>query len=74
MSGRTKGVSRGKRKDGGCDGGKEQNARFYVKMQSAASPHFYVTQKNRHNTKERLELKKSNPVVRRHVIYKEAKL
>ena len=54
--------------------GKSKDARSYVKMRSAASPHFYVTQKNRHNTKERLELKKYDPVVRRHVIYKEAKL
>lgn len=33
----------------------------------------YVTQKNRRNTPERLELKKYNPILRRHTIHKEIK-
>ena len=33
----------------------------------------YVTQKNRKNTPERLELKKYNPILRRHTIHKEIK-
>lgn len=48
--------------------------RSYVKMQSSESPHCYYTEKNRNNTKEKLELKKYDPIVRKHVIYKEAKM
>jgi len=33
----------------------------------------YITQKNRRNTPERLELKKYNPILRRHTIHKEIK-
>ena len=33
----------------------------------------YVTQKNRKNTPERLELKKYNPILRKHTIHKEIK-
>ena len=34
----------------------------------------YTTSKNRRNTQEKLELKKFDPVVRQHVLYKEAKI
>lgn len=33
----------------------------------------YVTQKNRKNTPERLELKKYNPILRKHTLHKEIK-
>lgn len=33
----------------------------------------YVTTKNRRNTPDRLELKKYNPVLRKHTIHKEIK-
>lgn len=33
----------------------------------------YVTTKNRRNTPERLELKKYNPVLRKHTVHKEIK-
>ena len=33
----------------------------------------YNTTKNKHNTTERLELKKYNPFLRRHTIHKETK-
>ena len=36
--------------------------------------HFYTTTKNKKTTPEKLEMKKFDPVVRRHVIYKEAKI
>ncbi|PNH10182.1 50S ribosomal protein L33, partial [Tetrabaena socialis] len=36
-----------------------------------ATPSRYVTQKNRKNTPERLELKKYNPYLRRHTVHKE---
>lgn len=38
-----------------------------------ATPSRYVTQKNRKNTPERLELKKYNPFLRRHTLHKEVK-
>ncbi|NBV75510.1 MAG: 50S ribosomal protein L33 [Methylococcaceae bacterium] len=36
--------------------------------------HFYTTTKNKKNMPEKMEIKKFDPVVRRHVIYKEAKI
>jgi len=33
----------------------------------------YVTQKNRKNTPDRMEMKKYNPVLRKHTIHKEIK-
>ena len=53
---------------------KSKDARSYVKMQSSESAHCYFVQKNRNNTKDRLQLRKFDPVVRKHVIYKEAKM
>ncbi|KXZ43928.1 hypothetical protein GPECTOR_77g25 [Gonium pectorale] len=38
-----------------------------------ATPSRYVTQKNRKNTPERLELMKYNPNLRRHTLHKEVK-
>ncbi|MBL6718521.1 MAG: 50S ribosomal protein L33, partial [Pseudomonadales bacterium] len=34
----------------------------------------YTTDKNKKNTPDKLEFKKFDPVVRKHVIYKEAKI
>ena len=36
--------------------------------------HFYTTDKNKRNTPDKFEFKKYDPVVRKHVIYKEAKI
>lgn len=47
--------------------------RVLVKMKSTESGHMYYTQKNRRNDQARLELKKYDPLVRRHVVYREAK-
>ncbi len=38
---------------------------------TAGTGHVYVTTKNRRNTPDRLELRKYDPVVRRHVLYRE---
>lgn len=43
-------------------------------VSSAGTGHFYTTTKNKRNTTEKLELKKYDPVVRKHVIYKEHKI
>ena len=36
--------------------------------------HFYTTTKNKRTMPEKMEIKKFDPVVRKHVIYKEAKI
>ncbi|MGM0451062.1 MAG: 50S ribosomal protein L33 [Pseudomonadota bacterium] len=41
---------------------------------SAGTGHFYTTTKNKRNTPDKLEVKKYDPVVRKHVPYKETKL
>ena len=43
-------------------------------VSSAKTGHFYTTIKNKRNTADKLELKKFDPVVRKHVLYKEAKI
>jgi large subunit ribosomal protein L33 len=52
---------------------KSKDARSYVKLVSSESDHCYFVQKNRNNTKNRLELRKYDPTVRKHVLYKEGK-
>jgi large subunit ribosomal protein L33 len=41
---------------------------------SAGTGHFYTTTKNKRTTPEKMEIKKYDPVVRKHVIYKEGKI
>jgi large subunit ribosomal protein L33 len=43
-------------------------------VSSAGTGHFYTTVKNKKNTTEKMVLKKYDPVVRKHVEYKEAKI
>jgi large subunit ribosomal protein L33 len=43
-------------------------------VSSAGTGHFYTTDKNKKNTPDKLEFKKYDPVVRKHVSYKEAKI
>jgi len=43
-------------------------------VSSAGTGHFYTTTKNKRTTPDKLEMKKYDPVVRKHVIYKEAKI
>ncbi len=43
-------------------------------VSSAGTGHFYTTDKNKRPTPDKLEMKKYDPVVRKHVIYKEAKI
>lgn len=46
-----------------------------IKLESSANTgHFYTTTKNKQNTPEKMELKKYDPVVKKHVLYKEKKL
>lgn len=43
-------------------------------VSSAGTGHFYTTTKNKRTTPEKLEFSKYDPVVRKHVPYKEAKI
>jgi large subunit ribosomal protein L33 len=43
-------------------------------ISSAGTGHFYTTTKNKRTTTEKLEFMKFDPVVRKHVLYKEAKI
>ena len=43
-------------------------------VSSAGTGHFYTTTKNKRKTPDKLEFKKYDPVVRKHVVYKEAKI
>jgi len=46
-----------------------------VKLVSTADTgFFYTTYKNKRNTPDKLEMKKYDPVARKHVIFKESKL
>ena len=41
---------------------------------SAGTGHFYTTTKNKRNKSNKLELKKFDPIIRKHVIYNESKI
>ncbi|MAJ53920.1 MAG: 50S ribosomal protein L33 [Luminiphilus sp.] len=46
-----------------------------VRMNSSAGTgHFYTTDKNKRTTPDKLEMKKYDPVARKHVVYKEGKI
>lgn len=43
-------------------------------VSTANTGHFYTTDKNKRTTPDKIEIKKFDPRVRKHVIYKEAKI
>lgn len=43
-------------------------------VSTAETGHFYTTTKNKRNSPEKLEIRKFDPVVRKSVVYKEAKI
>lgn len=46
-----------------------------IKLESSAGTgHFYTTTKNKRTMPEKFEIKKFDPVARKHVVYKETKL
>ncbi len=46
-----------------------------IKLESSAGTgHFYTTTKNKRTAAEKIEISKFDPVVRKHVKYKETKL
>jgi large subunit ribosomal protein L33 len=52
-----------------------KGARELIRLNSTAGTgHFYTTDKNKRNTPEKMVVKKYDPVVRKHVEYKEGKI
>ena len=47
--------------------------RQHIILESTESGHTYHTTKNKNNTNEKLELKRFDPLLRKHVNYKEKK-
>jgi large subunit ribosomal protein L33 len=47
--------------------------RIIVKLKSTESGHMYYTEKNRRNDSQRLELRRYDPIVKKHVLYRETK-
>ncbi|MBK8817384.1 MAG: 50S ribosomal protein L33 [Methylococcaceae bacterium] len=43
-------------------------------ISSEGTGHFYTTTKNKKTMPEKMEIKKFDPVVRKHVMYKEGKI
>jgi large subunit ribosomal protein L33 len=43
-------------------------------VSSAGTGHFYTTDKNKKTMQEKMEIKKFDPTIRKHVIYKDAKI
>jgi len=43
-------------------------------VSSANTGHYYTTTKNKRSMSDKIEIKKYDPVVRKHVIYKESKI
>ena len=53
----------------------KKGARENIKLESTAKTgYFYVTQKNKKQTKDKINIKKYDPKVRKHVEFKEVKL
>ena len=43
-------------------------------VSSAGTGHFYTTDKHKSSSPDKMEIKKFDPVIRKHVIYKEDKI
>jgi len=54
---------------------KKDGPRMLIKLESTAGTgFFYTTEKNRRNTEKKIEMKKYDPIVRKHVLFKEKKI
>ena len=52
-----------------------KSGREKIKLESTeGTDHFYTTTKNKKTMPEKMEIKKFDPVARKHVMYKEAKI
>jgi large subunit ribosomal protein L33 len=52
---------------------KKKGNRIHIRLKSTESGHFYLTEKNRKNDTNRMEIKRYDPTLRKHVVYKEEK-
>lgn len=43
-------------------------------VSTAGTGHYYTTDKSRRNTPDKLQYRKYDPVVRKHILYKESKI
>ncbi len=51
----------------------KKDIRVIIRMKSTESPYMYSTTKNKRNTQDRLEIKKYDPILRKHVLFKEVR-
>lgn len=51
----------------------KKDDRIKIKLRSTESSYVYHTMKSKRNTPERIQLRKYDPILRRHVIFKEHK-
>lgn len=51
----------------------KKGPRVIIKLRSTESSHMYLSEKNRRNDTNRLELKRYDPTLRKHVVYRETK-
>ena len=62
-------------KSKGKSGDRGKPKRLNIKLASSAGTgHFYTTSKNSGNSAGKLQIRKYDPVVKKHVMYKETKL
>jgi large subunit ribosomal protein L33 len=52
---------------------KKKGDRIVIKLKSTESEYIYYSEKNKRNDTQRLELKKYDPLLRRHVVFREAR-
>lgn len=51
-----------------------RNRREIIKLKSTESHYFYTTTKNRKTMVDKFEIRKFDPVLNKHVLFKEAKI
>lgn len=51
----------------------KKGVRTLIKLRSTESGYIYITYKNKRNDPNRLELKRYDPIVRKHVLFRETK-
>ncbi|MDQ2683830.1 MAG: 50S ribosomal protein L33 [Chloroflexota bacterium] len=52
---------------------KKKGDRIVIKLKSTESEYIYYSEKNKRNDTARLEIKKYDPLLRRHVMFREAR-
>ncbi|WMY97399.1 MAG: 50S ribosomal protein L33 [Arsenophonus sp.] len=52
----------------------KKNRKIIKMISTSGSSHFYTTTKNKRSSSIKLELKKYDPIIKKHVLYKEKKI